>query len=275
MTTATNQNRALQWLPLLRRLTEVCEGCAVFGDVEEGFSGVGDIDLVAAERSWTLIENEFRSWAASFGLEPVVVCTHRMDLLTLLAGGEGPTFFEVEVRSRRFFRGAKVWEAEDLSGLMEMDQEGFRRLRPGAIGVVRMIPNAFDWRGNPKLPQDKVRRKFRVLKDDPDGIVAAASLFGGARRFVVKAAEAAARDESDRWAILAIQVWAMIRSITHPRTLLARARTRLGRKSCDVSAILARGRGLPDNLEAWIGRVRRDHPVYWEPDRTAAPGVSS
>jgi hypothetical protein len=273
MTTETSADRAALWLPLLQRLTSSCSDCAVAGDFEEGFAGVGDIDLIAPEKSWTRIETEFRSWAADRQLQPVVVCTHRPDLLTLLAVGEGAIFFEMEIRSRRYFRFAKFFEAGDLAYLIEMDDRGFQRLRPGAIGLLRMIPSGVSWSGKLKLNPELAQRKFELMKQDPQGVVVTARLFGIARGLVVKAAQSAARGDWDRKSLILLQVWAFLRAITRPRAFIERIRVRLLEKHCEVSKTLSRdSRRVPADLEGWVTRVSEDHPVYFSRDRSSSRG---
>lgn len=55
MTTDTTDDPRAPWLLLLQHISSRCPNCIVGGDIKEGLNGMGDIDLLAPERSWTLI----------------------------------------------------------------------------------------------------------------------------------------------------------------------------------------------------------------------------
>jgi hypothetical protein len=267
MSVSTTEDREATWLDLLGRLTEDCAGCAADGNFDEGFRGEGDIDMIAPVGSWPLIEQEFRQWATRHAIEPVIVCRHRTGVLMLVALGDKlTTFFELEVRGLRYFRGMLLFQAEDLLPMMERDSRGFRKLRRGAGAMIRLLPSGTRWDGSLKWKGPRIDTVARWLQEDRAGVVQAAELYGSARGAALAAAESVMAGEWNRRAMVTVGVWAAGRSFMRPDILLKRSVSRLsGERECTLLDTLRKNsRRVPDDPEVWLESVRKDHDVYGE-----------
>jgi hypothetical protein len=256
-------DRSSRWLELLRAVTERSERWAVHGDVAEGFSGEGDVDLAVPADDWPELEHEFVAWARATGLGPVVSCRHRPGVLILVAlAPEAAPFYEVEARAERYFKGWTAYRAEDLAPLMEMDPAGYRKLRPGAAALLKLVPNGLRTAGRPKWGGAKLDRVSARLRADPAGVEAAAALFGAASASVAAGARAVAAGGWDRRAMAAAEARAALQALRHGTTLYRRARFRIGSPPrCEVLEAVARGRLVPGDAERWLAAVTRDHRI--------------
>lgn len=263
MDTAPGDRSAL-WLPLLRGLTAASPFWVVWKNVDSAFGGTGDIDAAAPEADWPIIEREFRRWAAEQDLGPVIVCRHIPGGLNLIAVPPAmPTLLELGVKARRIWRGATLFVLDDLKPLMVLDPRGFRRIRPGAEGLFKLLLNGTRWTGSPNEEQLRIKHVAELLRLDPEGARMAAFLFRPAQRVVLRAAERAADGDWDRGAILTIQALALLRALRSPSVAAKRARFRLRAKAtCPVVSTLLRDhRRIPDDREGWLRRVAIDHPM--------------
>lgn len=253
------------WLPLLQRLTEVCPGWGIWKNADACFSGSGDMDSAAPEKDWDVIVTEFRHWAARNGLGPVTTCRHVHGVLFILALDPGSsTFVELDVNAKKYFRGWTMFRSEQLVPLMEIDQRGFRRLRPGAEGIMLLLGNGTKWGGRPNPAGLQRKRIPEILLRDPEGISATAScLFGPAANALTRAAGRAAVGKWDRRAMLEVEAWALSQALAEPRVLWSRLRAKPVKKTCPVlGSIFVDHRRQPPNLDSWLNRVRLAHPVY-------------
>jgi hypothetical protein len=253
------------WLPLLRRLTESTDTWLVWKNVESAFEGIGDVDAAATRSDWPVIETEFRRWAAERGVGPVVVCRHIPGGLNLIAVPEGwATFLEMGVKAQRVWRGATLFELEDLLPMAVFDERGFRRLRPGAEGLFKLLLNGTRRDGGANESGLRGKRVRELLAADPEGVREAAALLGAARRPALRGARRAAAGGWDRAAMLAVEGWAFLEAVRVPRVSLARVRFRLrGRATClVVEAILGEGRRIPADRNAWLRSLARNHAVF-------------
>jgi hypothetical protein len=261
-----NEDRSSAWMELLHLLTEVCADCAVDGDVSEGFAGIGDIDLIAPTRSWPIIEREFLAWAVNHELRQVIVCRHRPGVLILLAGGEhDSTFYEMEVRAIRYFRGTLLFEAGDLAPLTKLDSTGVRRLGSGAGGLMRLIVSGTRWSGQLKWNKERLARVSERMRRDPQGVAAAAEVFGWAKKAALLGAESAVAGEWNRRAMLTVTAWALLKSLSRPDALVRRTLRRDAERECLVLRTLIQNKKeIPDDFEKWLDAVRVDHRVHQE-----------
>ena len=150
MTTQLNRDRTQLWLPLLQRLSEVCPSWLVWKNADSAFTGTGDIDSAAPDGEWQNIEREFRAWATQQEIGPAIVCRHIPGGLNLVAVPmDGSTLLEVGVKANKLWRGSILFVLDDLLPLVEWDQRGFRRVRPGAEGLFKLLLNGVRWDGNP------------------------------------------------------------------------------------------------------------------------------
>jgi hypothetical protein len=267
-------DRTSLWLPLLLRLTAEVPSWLVWKNAESAFTGTGDIDAAAPPSAWPAIETTFRQWAMGAGLGPVVTCRHipgGLNLIALPAGSS--TFLEMGVKARRIWRGSTLFVLEDLERMTVTDPLGFRRLRPGAEGLFKLLLNGTRRGGAPNEEGLASKHVRTLLRADPDGVREAAKILGPARRAAIVGARAAAADGWSRPAMLAVEGWAVAQAAVHPRVTWSRIRFRVsGRATCGVvEAILGQGRHIPDDREAWIARLARDHVIY---DEAASSAIS-
>ncbi|HEX6909835.1 MAG TPA: hypothetical protein VF142_05560 [Longimicrobium sp.] len=264
------------WLPLLRRLTERFPSWAVLKNVDSALHGHGDVDSLAAPAEWPAIEAEFRAWAAEHGMTTVIVCRHVPQGPHFIAFAPGMRHFvQLDVKERATVRGSTVVGWRQLLPLAEMDPRGFRMVRPGAEGVIKLLSNGLMPGG--RKDGDGLRRKrvAELLASDPDGVRGTARLFGPAAGALRRGADAVVRGGWDRPAMLAVEAWCLVRSVVEPGTVFSRLRFKYhGRGRCPViRAIRSGGRRIPDDGAAWMREVRRTHPggVTGGTDATGAP----
>jgi hypothetical protein len=253
------------WLPLLRRITDASPDWLVWKNADFALAGDGDIDSAAPAREWPKIVPEFVSWAREFELGPVAVCKHiggGMELIAIPA--EAIAFVELGMKAKRFFRGSTLYRAEDFLPLAQLDTRGFRRLRPGAEGLMKLVLQGFRWSGAPNLRALREKRVLELIRSDPVGARAAARLLGVAEAAAITAADAALSGRWDRRAVLTVQTRQLVRGLWDPGPLVRRARFKFaGGKPCAVTrAMFEDRRRIPNDRERWLALVRRDHQMY-------------
>jgi hypothetical protein len=245
----------------------------VRGNVEGGLGGEGDIDLVAPQEDWPVIEDHFRRWADEHGIGPVVSCRHVFEGLILIAvGAPGSVFFELEVRAARYFRGGILFEASDLAPMTIVNSHGFREVRPGAEGLLRLVLNGLGRAGRPWPRKLEAKQVPELVAGDPEGVRAAAPLFGPARAAVTRAADRVADGGWDRRSMMVVEAWALLRAASSPRLLLARTRWRTTGRPCVVQdAITNHGRHVPGDPQRWLELAAQDHAVHPGADGASIP----
>lgn len=255
------------WLPLLARLTATLPSWGLWKNADTALMGHGDFDSTAPESDWDTITSEFHRWAADNGYTPVAACRHVPGVLFLIAlHPRRPTFLELDVNARKYFRGSTVFRPETLLPVMEVDDRGFRRVRPGAEGVILLTQNGTRWGGRPDRAGLERKRVAELLSADPEGVRLTAPLFGPASAALVSAAEGAARGRWDRRAMLVVESWAVVKAVAAPRILLTRFWARRVKKRCPVlRSIFVDNRVIPDDRSTWLDRVARDHLVLGRP----------
>lgn len=262
--TSEPTDRTGLWLPLLQRLTGASPGWLVWKNVELAFTGTGDIDAAADDGDWPLIQERFRSWAVEAGVGPVIVCQHIAGGLNLVAVARRlPTFLEMGVKARRIWRGSTLFVHADLLPMTTLDPRGFRRLRPGAEGLFKLLLNGTRRDGGPNEEGLRDKQVRELLRVDPDGVRQAARLLGRAEQAMLVGARRAAEGGWDRRAMLAVQGWMLLSSLRRPDVLATRLWFRLrGRQACPVvEAILRGGRRIPGDPDAWLARVATNHTI--------------
>ena len=253
------------WLPLLRKLTDVSPKWLVWKNADLALAGEGDIDSAAPESEWLAIQSEFVAWAREFRLGPVAVCRLIGGGVELIAVPAAATsFVELGAKAKRFFRGSTLYRAEDFEALAQLDPRGFRRLRPGAEGLMKLVLQGFRWSGAPNARALKEKQIIDLLRADPAGVQAVAPLFGVAQGAVLAAARAAVEGRWDRRALLAVEARQLLRGLRAPGPLIRRSRFKLsGGKPCAITrAMFEARRRIPADREAWLADVRRDHEMY-------------
>jgi hypothetical protein len=251
------------WLPLLRQLTGLSPSWAVWKNVDSALTRGGDIDSIAPSGAWPLIEQEFVRWAKRFGLGPVIVCPHVPYLLHLIAlDPHERKFFELDVNRRKIFLGSTLFRPADLREMLQMDERGFRRLRPGAEGVLKLVQNGMHRGGKPDW--DGMRRKkiAELMRSDPVGVQQAAKLFRGAEAAVLEGVERVLQNEWSRSAMYLVEVNSVARSLAEPWNLAKRAWFRVVKKRCPVLQLVFSDRNVPQDRNAWLNLVERSHRVF-------------
>lgn len=256
-------NRAGLWLPLLRRLSAAAPTWGVWKSPESAFAGEGDIDAVGAVVDRDAVVRECRVWADTQQLGAVVVCTHVPDLL-VVATCEGPgipRLLQLDVYSRRFFRGAPL-DVRGLGPMMVFDERGFRRLRPGAEGLLLLLARGIAYAGRPS-PAADLERIAELLRSDPTGVKQASEVLGPQGRHALAGARALAADDWAQRELVALEARSALRVLRDPRELARCASRDLHRlKKCLLIRTLEQGRRIPGDIGAWLEAVGKSHPVY-------------
>jgi hypothetical protein len=253
------------WMPLIRRLTEVSPQWGIWKNAESALTGSGDIDSLAPPAHWPAIENEFRRWASSQGLSPAIACPHIPGGLNLVALDRRSGFlFEVGVKEQKAFRGSALFHWADLIPFMEMDVRGFRRVRPGVEGVLKLVLNGIRPGGGADDAELRAKGVSTLLEQDPVGADAAAELFGRGARDIRRAIAAVGEGRWDRRAALKIELRALARAAARPGLAFKRIRFKLsGTETCPVvSALLGHARQVPTDVDAWLREVERTHTPH-------------
>jgi hypothetical protein len=293
--------RAAPWVPLLRGLTEISPGWVVWKNADAALAGHGDVDAAAPAADWEPIARAFRAWATEHGLGPVIECRHPPRTLFLLAvDRDRRELVELDVLGRKYFRGWTLFRAEDLPPLAVEDPRGFRVLRPGAQAVIQLAGN-LRWGARPDRAGLRRRGVGELFAVDPEGAVEAARAFGLPVATVLRGLEAVTgagdvgsrggergrsggdgrgerrrdgrgtrrgdgRGGAGRRTLLALEASALVRAPADPAILARRIRFRLWTKHrCPaLRAVFEDDRRLPADVDAWLERVRRGHPVHPE-----------
>ncbi|MBA3583053.1 MAG: hypothetical protein H0W36_00740 [Gemmatimonadetes bacterium] len=249
------------WTDLLRRLTSANPDRGVWKNVEAGLAGTGDIDFVASMEEWDEIEAEFRQWAAGEGLGPVFACRHVPGSLFLVAvDRETSTFLQLDVRGRATFRGSTLFTARDLAPLIEQDRRGFRRLRPGAEGLLKLVGVGVRRGGRPRPKALAKEQVVELLARDPTGVRLTAHLFGMASGAVLAGASGLIEGRWNRRAMLLVEARAAVRALLQPVSVIDRLRERRAKKRCPLlRAGIVHKRRIPGHPAAWLAEVERKH----------------
>jgi hypothetical protein len=237
----------------------------VWKNVDSALIGIGDVDSAAPSSEWSRIEKEFLEWAERERLGPAAVCKHIPGGLNLVAFPEGAAaFLEMSVKERRILRGSTLFVVEDLKGLSVVDERGFRRLRPGAEGLFKLVLNGTKWGGRPNWEGITEKNIGELLAADPQGVELTAQLFGPVRKAVIKGARAAAESRWEARAMALVDAWFLFKGVRNPIILARRARFRFETKSsCPiVKAILESRRKIPEDRAGWLRKVAETHTMH-------------
>jgi hypothetical protein len=255
------------WLSLLQRLTAAAASWGVWKSPRSALEGQGDVDSTAPAGEWETIVAEFRSWARDEQLGAVVVCPHIPGLLVLAACiGEGPPrLLQLDVYAERVFRGAPLVGAASLRKLMQTEPQGFRRLRPGAEGLLRLCGEGIR-RGGKPADSGTAQAIARLLQKDPEGVQQACAVLGARGPHALAVAHALARGGWDRRAALRLESMSLLGLLQEPRQLVVNVRRDLRRlRPCGVLRALEAGRTIPGDPGLWLARESLSHTVYDPP----------
>jgi len=231
--------------------------------VESGLAGTGDVDFVAPQANWPTLEKVFREWTKEQGLGPVLVCRHLPDTMFLVAVDRTRScFLQLDVRSRLTFRGSTLCLPGDLEGVFELDKGGFRRLRPGAEGLLKLVVSGIAPGGRPKRKTLARERVSELLSVDPDGVRIAAELCGPARRAALSGAMATINGKWSRPSMALVEAWFLAKGVAEPRTFLGRVRARRAKAKCPlIQTSITHSRRIPVDVDEWLARIEADHSV--------------
>ncbi|MGH7722236.1 MAG: hypothetical protein ACRENL_05295 [Candidatus Dormibacteria bacterium] len=262
MTGPSAVDRSALWLPLLRRLTAESPTWVTWKSADAALHGYGDVDSTAAAAERPAIESMFAGWAAAQGLGPVIVCRHAPDLDVLVALSGDEPFIELDVMPRKVFLGSTMFTHQDVLALSEMDPRGFRRVHPGAEGLLKLLLNGTHRNGLPDHRALRARRIARLLATDARGVRLMAARFGPAEGAALDLATAVVGGGWDRRAALRVEGWFLARALLEPRLVGNKLRFRVAKRRCPVLRAMAAGRRVPEPAQAWLRRARVGHRVY-------------
>jgi hypothetical protein len=258
-------DRTDRWLPLLRELTSALPVWLVWKSPQSAFTGPGDVDTVAPGDDWPTILDIFRRWARNQGLGPMVACPHAPNLLHLVALDlEAPweTFYELDVSRRKVFLGSTLFRPAEVTSMAVVSELGFRQLRPGAEGLLKLVGNGMHRGGRINPEGLETKGIVPLLRADPDGVRAAAHLFRGAERDILRAAQAAADGGWDRRAMIRTEAWSLLRAILEPDSIFARLKFRYNKRRCPVlRTVFESGRVVRPDPTSWLESVAKSHEI--------------
>ncbi|HWE81789.1 MAG TPA: hypothetical protein VG265_09070 [Gaiellaceae bacterium] len=242
---------------LMTRLTLADPAWAVWKSVERAVTGAGDIDAVAPRSAWPTLTAAVAEWARAERLGPTIVCRHlpatQVDVVCA-----GSALVQIDLHER----AAGVAGAETLTRMTELDDRGFRVVRPGARALLVLLSRARRRRAS--LLRDDDRREIESLvASDPEGAQALAAELGPLGWLLPRVLRELEKGNTSSRAALELELFHLSCALRDPRQRLSWARYRLGRK-CPVLTALGSGRRVPDDRSRWIESVKRTHPVLGE-----------
>jgi len=230
-------------LQLLRLLTTAAPGWGVWKGADAVPVPDGDIDSLARDRDWPAVESTFVAWASEGSFDRVAVCRHLPGTLILaaLGGHDARRLLQLDVVAHKQLHGALLFRAADIEPLLVLDEErGFRRLRRGAEGLLRV---ALD-------KGDSAAR--RLIESDREGAERAADLSGGLGR-----AALAYADDGSRARFVHRAAHVSPRLVGEGLSFDLNWRWR-----CPLLRALRAERRAPADLREWLARVERSHVVH-------------
>ena len=264
-------DRTAQWMDLLRRIASKHSPAVVWKNAEAGLSGEGDVDVMAPRSGWEEIERSFRRWATDHDLGAVAVCRHIPGTMYLIAvDSRERAFLQLDIKDRATFRGATVFEPGALEVVSEDDARGFRRLRPGAEGLFKLVINGISSGGRPDRKNLTKERVAELLRADEEGYRRAASLLGPVSKAAVKGAEALAAGDWNRRAMARVEAYYLSKAATEPQVAFSRVVARRAKKTCPIiKQSLRAGRRVPEDVGGWVDLVAETHAVYKDDEGAA------
>jgi hypothetical protein len=242
---------------LMTRLTRADPTWVVWKSIDRAVSGAGDIDAVASRSARPALTAAVVDWARAERLGPTIVCRHlpgtQVDVVCA-----GPALVQIDLHDR----AAGVADAETLVGATELDDRGFRVVRPGARALLLLL-SAGGRRGDALLDDDR-REIESLVALDPGGAEALASKLGPLGRLLPHVLDEVGRGRAGVRSGLELELFRLSFALRHPTQRLAWARYRLRPRRCPVVAALALGRRTPVDASRWLESVRMTHAVHGE-----------
>ena len=257
-------DRTELWLGLLRTLTAEFPRLAVWKNAASAFAGTGDLDVFAPREDWRAIEQSFMTWSRAQGFSPVVVCRHVPSGPHLLAVAKDSDYLvHLDISIRGTFRGSTLVDVRELQDLTEMDEQGYRRVRPGAEGIFKLCMNGTRRGGRPNHEALEIKNVAPLLASDPVGVLMASRLLGPMSAAVRRGASAVVEGGWDRAAMRQVEAWCLLRGLAEPQVAASRLWVNHWiAGSCPVIRLVKENnRRLPADRERWIAEVARSHEV--------------
>ena len=249
-------------LALLRALTRCSPLWTVWKSAESAVRATGDVDSLAPKEEWGAIIDTFAAWATAHDLGPVLECRHVPHALVLVALDrcEPAGLIQLDVASHTLHRGGTLASAGEFAPLTVVDPRGFRRLRPGAEGMLGLLSTGTLLRRPPDASDRE--RLAALVRDDPEGVAAAARALGSRAGAARRAAAALCAGTWPQWELLQADLRTTGLLLRDPATLVAVAIFDLTqRRRCSVLVALRRGRRLAGDRYAWLTRAVRGHAL--------------
>jgi hypothetical protein len=257
--------RSAAWIDLLRAATDAAPTWLVYKNVESALTGTGDIDAVASSHDFPAISTVVLSWAERFQLWPVFVCNHFPAGPNFVAVPPGElALWEFSVKERKVFRGGPLLSAAELLPMAQADDRGFRRLRPGAEGVLKLLTNGTRWAGRRNAEGLAAKEIRQLLARDPEGVAQAAGMYGSAELAVRGLASAVVAGQWNAGAALFVEGRQLLVAASRPRQTVRRAWYRsVGERRCPlIEVIHHHGRRIPPDRERWLHQVSDTHIIH-------------
>lgn len=250
----------VSWVPLLQDLAGIETDMAVYKNVGQALEGDGDVDFLAPRRLWTQIEDAFDRWGSTHGLVTMPACRHRPYAMYLVAADHDGSLLQLDVRDRLHFRRATLVTAEEAAPMYESHPLGFRVLRPGAEGALKLALRGMGPRG--ELREEPVVRYLirELVRDDPKGAESMAACFVPAPDDALVVVRSLIDGSWDSGRARSMSRAFATASLRNPVTLARLAMFRRTRRTCPLLRwVLQNGQAQPPRLEDWIGEVRHSH----------------
>lgn len=260
----TTQRRDELWLPLLASITEEFPAWGVWKNVESALAGTGDVDSFSPPEHWPGIQRHFTEWAGAQRLGPVLTCRHiPQGPHFITVEPDSPYLVQLDVKTRGTFRGSTLIDAWTLPALSEIDNRGFRRVRPGVEGIIKLCLNGTRRGGRPNSAALQSKGVRALLAADPEGVERGAALLGWARRPALRGAHAVLNDGWDQRAMASVEAWSAIRSVAEPRTALSRWWfLHVVAPRCPVIQLIrTQNRRIEGDPIAWIRSMAHNHDL--------------
>jgi hypothetical protein len=245
-------------------VTEAFPSWAVWKNARSALKGHGDIDSFAPPRDWPAIEALWLEWVREEGMGPAIVCRHVPQGPHFISLDDSPWIVQFDVKVRGTFRGSTLIDVNDLLALAEIDEEGFRRIRPGADGLLKLLYNGMRRGGRPNEAGLASKGVVELLRDDREGArLAARRLLGPARGAMDRAVDALLDGGWNQRALARVEAWCALRAIAEPHVMASRLWFgSVTLKRCPILRVIRHSdRRVPADREAWLNEVALSHRV--------------
>lgn len=261
-----SDDRAERWISLLTRLTTEFPRWAVWKNAASALNGHGDIDSFAPPEDWPGIEDEWLNWLQTGAFTHAIVCRHVPQGPHFVALENGsPWIWQLDVKVAGTFRGATLIDVDKLHRMVEFDEAGYRRVRPGAEGVLKLLYNGMQRFGACDEQGLETKQVVPLLASDPEGVQLAADLLcGPTAGSMMKAVDALLLGEWDQPSLRRVETWFRVKALAEPRRAVSRVWfNTVSKKVCPILQIIRNNdRRIPDDSEAWLAAVAKNHVVH-------------